>query len=336
MNLRNLKKILTARIEDFTTLGDCEHTAHGPMIFIDNNAPVLAVGHLDYVQFAKPKIKKQYKNTLIYDCPQLDDRLGVWVILDQLKKAGIKCDVLLTDSEESGQSTAQYFKPPKQYNWMMEFDRQGGGTAMYDYEDQTTRDLLREYDYKVDQGSFTDICELYHLKCKGFNFGVGYHLQHTPKCYANLSETFDSLRKVQSIYTDWKDEYLEHDETYQPPIGYRGYTSGTYRGFNTISQPVVRTYQARPKQGRIFRETVNKSVNKSKWQQVAEIDEVIDNEMARVEQQRIKDELDYEQEHAKHAQLDTIALDLYGQAFIYCNETQKNHVRRDYTDHNFK
>ena len=82
----------------------------------------------------------------------------------------------------------------------------------------------------------------------------------------------------------------------------------------------------------MFRETVNKSVNKSQWQHIAEIDD----DIARVEQQRIKDELDYEQEHAKHAQLDTIALDLYGQAFIYCSETQKNHVRKDYADHNFK
>ena len=45
MNLSKLHKRLTDPIEKFEELGDCTHTEHGPMIFIDNNAPVLAVGH---------------------------------------------------------------------------------------------------------------------------------------------------------------------------------------------------------------------------------------------------------------------------------------------------
>ena len=173
MNYKKLYKRLTDPIEKFESLGDCEQTAHGPMIFIDNNAPVLAVGHLDYVDFKEPKRKKQYKNTIIYDCPQLDDRLGVWMILDILPLAGIKCDILLTDSEEQGQSTAQYFKPTKKYNWIMEFDRQGTSTVMYDYDDNDMRQLLREYDFEIEYGAFTDICSLESLGCKEFNFGVG-------------------------------------------------------------------------------------------------------------------------------------------------------------------
>lgn len=341
MNLRNLNKRLTAPIEKFEELGDCEHTPHGPMIFIDNNAPVLAVAHLDWVDYKKPKYKKQYKNTLIYDCPQLDDRLGVWMILDMLPKAGIKCDVLLTDSEELGLSTASCFKPPKQYNWMMEFDRQGGGTAMYDYEDAEMRQLLWKYDYDVDQGSFTDICELYSLKCKGFNFGVGYHRQHTDECYANLSETFDSFRKVQSMYSDLSNTYLEHEEV-KAPIGYTGYTG--YSNYQTY-KPIVRSYPVTKNNNTItrtsdtdhlLRKRVNNSVKKSKELVENEIQQQQQKEMERIERDRIKDELDFEQENAMHSELDSIALDLYGQSFIYCTEAQKNHVRCDYADHNFK
>ena len=344
MNLRNLNNRLTAPIEKFEKLGDCEQTPHGPMIFIDNNAPVLAVAHLDWVDYSKPKYKKQYKNTLIYDCPQLDDRLGVWMILDVLPKAGIKCDVLLTDSEELGLSTASCFNPPKQYNWMMEFDRQGGGTAMYDYEDTEMRQLLWKYDYHVDQGSFTDICELYSLKCKGFNFGVGYHRQHSPECYANLSETFDSFRKVQSMYSDLSTTYLEHEEL-AVPIGYRGYTG--YSNYQTY-KPTVRRYDVRTNNNvkvnkpltqetdRLLRNRVNESVRKSKELVENEIQEQQQKEMERIEQERIRDELQFEAENAMHAELDTLALDLYGQSFIYCNEAQKNHVRADYADHNFK
>ena len=341
MNLRNLNNRLTAPIEKFEKLGDCEHTPHGPMIFIDNNAPVLAVAHLDWVDYSKPKYKKQYKNTLIYDCPQLDDRLGVWMILDVLPKAGIKCDILLTDSEELGLSTASCFNPPKQYNWMMEFDRQGGGTAMYDYEDAEMKQLLWKYDYDVDQGSFTDICELYSLKCKGFNFGVGYHRQHSPSCYANLSETFDSFRKVQSMYSDLSDTYLEHEEV-TAPIGYRGYTGySNYQNYKTFvrSYPVTTNNNAITRTSdtdHLLRKRVDNSVKKSRELVESEIQEQQQKEMERIERDRIKDELDFEQENAMHAELDSIALDLYGQSFIYCTEAQKNHVRADYADHNFK
>jgi len=296
----------------------------------------LAVGHLDYVDFKKPKIKKQYKNTLIYDCPQLDDRLGVWVILDQLKKAGIKCDILLTDSEEDGQSTAQYFKPPKQYNWMMEFDRQGGGTAMYDYEDQTTRDLVREYDYDVDHGSFTDLCELYHLKCKGFNFGVGYHRQHTDKCYANLSETFDSLRKVQSMYRDWSDTYLEHKEV-SKPIGYTGYTSNVYRGFNSYtSTPVIRSYDLSTNKKAVTNKPVTRSTDHLLKTTMKGKAGKIQRQVAAETAERLREEeMLWEQESAKQAVLDTLALDLYGNYFMSCTQQQKSKIELDYNNGNY-
>lgn len=166
---KQLLNVLTADIEDFTALGDTVHTAHGPMIYIDNGGDTLGVGHLDWVHFnKKPKLKKQYRNLLIDKTPQLDDRLGVWILLHMLKEFNCNADILLCDSEEQGQSTAQYFDEHnnKKYNWMFEFDRQGSGAVMYKYETPEYRNLLRSHGYAVEHGSFTDICELESLGCK--------------------------------------------------------------------------------------------------------------------------------------------------------------------------
>ena len=216
MFTKNLQKRLTQPIEAFEKLGDTIQTQHGPLIHIDNGADVLAVGHLDWVYFnPKPKIKRQFENVRIENTPQLDDRLGVWVILDVMKAAGIKVDVLLCDSEEVGQSTSQYFNAAKNYNWLVEFDRAGSGAVMYDYETPEFCGMLEEVGYDVEVGSFTDICNLESLGVAGFNLGVGYHGQHTKKCFANLSETFDSFRKFQDLFNRYGSERLEH--TPSPP-----------------------------------------------------------------------------------------------------------------------
>ena len=144
-------------------------------------------------------------------CTQLDDRLGVWVLLSLLPKLGFSnFDVLLTDSEEQGQSTAQYFQSERDYNWIFEFDRVGTDCALYYFEDSDTVGLVEDYGWQVGSGSFTDICELDDLGVKGFNFGAGYHLQHTKRCYADLTETVASARRFVRFATDLADTPLPH------------------------------------------------------------------------------------------------------------------------------
>ena len=231
MNIKNLHRRLTSPIEKFRKLGDTIDTEHGPLTYIDRGRDVLAVAPLDSVLFNEnPVYTKQYNNYRINKCPQLDDRLGAWMCIDVLPRAGIKADVLLCDSEETGNSTAKYFEAPKQYNWICEFDRAGSDMVMYNYEDLELETIMESYAYEVGNGAFTDICELEKLNAKGFNFGVGYHAQHTEQCYANLSETFDSFRKFQTFYKDYKDIHFPHEEVEFLPYYYRGnnYSRSTY------------------------------------------------------------------------------------------------------------
>jgi hypothetical protein len=192
-----------ANISDFRSEGECFDTPDGVMIYKDNGANVLAVAHLDNVMFTEPKLT-HFKRDAIINCPQLDDRLGTWVILDVLPSIGLHYDVLLTDSEEIGRSTASYFKSPKQYNWIFEFDRRGTDVVMYQYETRKACTRLRKAGFEVGYGSFSDISCLEGLGVQGFNFGVGYHCEHSKACFARLSDTVKQVDKFGKFFDKWQ------------------------------------------------------------------------------------------------------------------------------------
>ncbi len=208
LNTNNLFKYLRAPIDAFRGMGETIDTPHGPLIFQDNGAKVLAVAHLDTVLDAKPRWKgKGSKRRIV--CPQLDDRLGAWVILDLLPRLGIKVDVLLTDSEEVGNSTAQYFPQTDYYNWAFSFDRAGLDVVMYDYETCAFRAILEGYGYNVGWGSFSDICSL-RTGTACMNFGVGYHYQHSYRCCAKMSDTEYAVDMFREFHKDYKDTPMPH------------------------------------------------------------------------------------------------------------------------------
>lgn len=180
--------------------------------FIDNGGSVLAVAHVDvHPGIRNPKFFVRKGRNVVFS-PALDDRLGVYILLDLLPELGIKVDVLLTDDEEIGRSTASMFTGEKQYNWMFQFDRRGTDVVMYQYDTPELRQLLEGFDFEVGFGSFSDICYLDHLGCAGFNFGTGYYNEHSMQCYANLRHLTDQLNRferffarmseVELIYTD--------------------------------------------------------------------------------------------------------------------------------------
>jgi len=144
--------------------GDRISTPYGSLYYRDNGASVLGVAHLDSVLRAPP----EKEGPFVY-APQLDDRLGVWILLDVLPRLGVKVDVLLTDCEEIGQTTARFFRPNRDYNWIFEFDRRGSDVVMYQYESDAYSDLLRDYGFRLGRGSYSDIAALEHLGVTRFH-----------------------------------------------------------------------------------------------------------------------------------------------------------------------
>jgi len=179
----------------------------------DNGSDVIAVAHLDTVMAATRR-KARFVDTEagpIVFSGALDDRLGAYIILDLLPKLGINYDILLTVGEESGCSTAQYFEPDKQYNWMIEFDRGGTDVVMYQYDDAEVRELVRNCGAEPDNGIFSDISYMDHLDIKGFNWGVGYHDYHGPKSHAYLLDTMSMVGKYTRFHEQNAGTYMPHD-----------------------------------------------------------------------------------------------------------------------------
>ena len=213
LDYAKMRQLHSWRIEDFEYTGDTVQTQWGRYIYRDNGSNLLAVAHLDTVQ-GKPgfALYKTNDNDRIVESPQLDDRLGVYVILDLLPKLGINCDVLLTEGEEMGMSTAQWFTTEKKYHWLFQFDRAGDDCVNYSYSDQEFDSRLRDVGWRVDRGLFSDICFLEHLGAKGFNVGVGYYDYHSAKAWASMRDMLTGVSRFEEFYRRWKDTPMPHKE----------------------------------------------------------------------------------------------------------------------------
>lgn len=172
-----------------------------PYRFIDNGGDVLAVAHCDSVRCGSRHYQR--RGNLVYSTA-LDDRIGVHIILDILPAMGVNVDVLLTDDEEIGQSTAQLFKANKQYNWMFQFDRRGTDAVVYHYAEMEPF-VSKHFD--LGQGTFSDICWL-DLDCGGVNIGTGYYNEHTLDSFADLAETKRQICAFQRFYNEFSDVHI--------------------------------------------------------------------------------------------------------------------------------
>lgn len=175
-------------------------TREGRYKYIDNGSLILAVAHCDVVSglpvwFAASR--GQPDGDVVFS-PALDDRLGVYTILDLLPKLGIAVDVLLTDDEECAQSTAGIFVPGKKYNWGVEFDRRGEDAVCYRYVDM--EDPAARY-FRVGRGTFSDISCL-QAGCQCLNVGVGYVEEHTEACRCHLEVYFRQIARFLAMYRD--------------------------------------------------------------------------------------------------------------------------------------
>lgn len=186
-HIAELRATLNLKFEAFAKLGTV--TNHGPTkwhsynrtIYIDRGSPVLGVAHLDSVQH--PSTVHVSKNKL--HSSTIDNRLGAWLLLYELPRQGIFTDVLLTEHEESGQSTGQFFTTDKQYNWMVSFDRGGDDVVAYRYHCDELSDRLWEAGMLLDYGIYSDINDI-DIGVKGMNWGCGMQRYHSPNAYADL------------------------------------------------------------------------------------------------------------------------------------------------------
>jgi hypothetical protein len=225
-------------------------------IYIDNGSDVLAVAHLDTVIDPRKSFNfnEYVRDKIRYiKCPALDDRLGVYIItvLMPTLLGDHWADILLTDGEETGNSTADLFvskfKGEKEYNWMVEFDRSGGvaekeeDAVLYSYQfggdADKFKDALKESGYKkLGRGSFTDISSMQDMKAKAFNVAVGYYNNHTTKAYVIPYQTEIAVEKFLDFYVKNYGIKYEHTVTTYSRRGY-DWRNHTYGSTSQVALP---------------------------------------------------------------------------------------------------
>ena len=182
-------------------------------VFIDRGADVLFVAHVDTV--LSPRLIRTGKRKVY--AQGLDDRLGCMIAYSLSESLG--ADLLLTDQEESMNSTAQ-FHDCKKYNWIAEFDRAGSDVVTYDIDNHKFRCSLAEY-WKIGEGLFSDICMLKTKACC-VNIGIGYEKAHFKDSYYDI----DTLRRQISLFRTF---YAEHKDTaFVSDIPYQDNLRGGY------------------------------------------------------------------------------------------------------------
>ena len=202
----SLKQCLT--LPDAHNWGGRADTPDGPLYFHDHGARVLGVAHLDTVLQARPVKSGPY-----VFAPQLDDRLGVYCLLNLLPTMGINLDVLLTTGEEHCRSTARHFQG--RYNWVVEFDRAGTDCVFYQYGVKAWQKVWRRA-FHIGQGSYSDIASLDLGVCCA-NLGIGYHNQHSRYCHANLEDTRKQLSKFALLYRQYEAREFPYSEIWDRP-----------------------------------------------------------------------------------------------------------------------
>ena len=173
----------------------------------------------------------------------LDDRLGVSIIMDILPKImpDFEYDILLTDDEETGNSTAADFCKDvlsneyecfdnirDMYQFIFQFDRAGVDAVTYQFKNYRAEDLLEDTGWVHGRGSYTDICKLKRLGIWACNFGCGYHNQHTSSCYVDLRELDINLRRF-AYFVDTVGDRKLLDNVSRPVSTWSRYShSGSY------------------------------------------------------------------------------------------------------------
>ena len=173
----------------------------GSCWFKNNGSQILSVAHMDSVceptHFTTAQLKAE---TLVFS-PVLDDRAGVYIITRLLPKVGINLDILLTTDEEICKTTADAFKPKKQYNWGVEFDRKGSGVVLYQYDDnESWKREIRKAGFLTELGSYSDISALGHLGCSFMNIGTGIENGHSTRAFISLETMLRNVAKFIIFY----------------------------------------------------------------------------------------------------------------------------------------
>ena len=204
-------------------------------LYAEGDIPVMLIAHLDTVH-KEPVVSVCWdSNYNVAMSPQGiggDDRCGIYMILRVIRE--LKCHVLFCEDEEIGgvgalQFTHSGLNPA--VNFLIEFDRKGNNDAVfYDCDNEDFTDLLKQYGFKEEYGSFSDISHIApHFGVAAVNVSSGYYRQHTTSEYINMREMNTNADRIAKLIRENNGtfyEYVESPHTWKNWRNYSGYTYG--------------------------------------------------------------------------------------------------------------
>lgn len=195
-------------------------------LFVDRGSDILFVAHLDTVE--PPRYDGWTGSRLLG--AGFDDRLGCKIAYNLGEELG--CDVLLTDLEEQGESTAQHHTL-KGYNWICEFDRAGDDVVTYGMENEQWLAVLKKY-WDVNPGLFSDISFM-NTDCCAMNLGIGYQHAHSKNSYYDVDVVNSQILLFRHFFKkQCKNKYIA-DESKRESVQYNWAGSGFDLGFSSSS-----------------------------------------------------------------------------------------------------
>lgn len=231
--IHNLNYWFTRQTQDIFRDFGCDPERY---IHIDNGSCILAVCHLDTVELVGRSAP--ILTPLSITATGTDDRLGAWVINEVLPDLGINVDILMTNYEETGKSTAALFEMKDKYNWVVEFDRKGEDVVTYGIDSPIFLEAIKAEGFTVGHGSFSDICELDTKVC-AMNVGIGYENGHAADSTVSIPVLERQLIRFKAFYDAFRQKAFLYTEKPKTTFVSRRVASkwyGKYEGVQEISK----------------------------------------------------------------------------------------------------
>lgn len=184
-------------------------------LYAKGNIPILLTAHINTVHKYPVKDFYEYKNKgkHILSSPQGiggDDRCGVYIILQIIKK-GYKPTILFCEDKEIGGigsskfCKSQFIKDLSDMKYLIELDRANLNDAVYYdcYNKNFIQYIEKITGYKETYGTFSDISNL--APCSNVaavNLSCGYYDTHTLKEKVVVEEMLETLHKTELLLND--------------------------------------------------------------------------------------------------------------------------------------
>ena len=199
---------------------------------------ILGVAHCDYVEdaWSYPTL---FDNSSKLRAGQVDDRVGVWLLLDVLPAIIPTFDVLLTTDDEIGCSSAGEVDELLAYNWTFQFDRRGTDFVDYDLSSKKFKKAFQKTTgIREGIGSFSDICMLPDSCGSRVNIGTAYYNEHTPDAHVDLIECYSQVMAFAEFAKQYADDSFPCTQQRRKPK-LRGWKYSSMKAFSLVQSEIL-------------------------------------------------------------------------------------------------